>query len=373
MNEPQADFSPPPASAEAKADPQANAASSEHPDSEYVWSFRGYRLKAGDFNTAMVHLFRAEVQRANVWRSRLDTTTNWAVITTGAALSIAFANTSNHIVILLNILLVTIFLTIEARRYRYYELWAYRVRLMETDFFAAMLVPPFHPAPDWAEALSESLLHPQFPISTLEAMGRRMRRNYLYIYFIIFTAWCARLWLMPAQAENWAVFEQRAAVGPIPGQAVLVMAAVFAGILLMIGLFTVQMQDAAGEVLPRFGAGPWQDDTPLSNVDGGSPRQAWFRPAHRRSQLLTLIITDRQQAVADCILQDMRRGVTAMPGTGMFTHQQHGVLLCALTVTEVPQLKASVAQADPNAFVVVIPAKEVLGRGFMPLTNAYKT
>ena len=134
-------------------------------------------LRAGEFNTAMVHFFRAEVQRANVWRQRLDATTNWAVVTTGAAISIAFAQAGNQVVILLNMLLVTMFLIIEARRYRYYELWSSRVRLMETDFFAAMLVPPFQPSPDWAESLAENLLHPHFPISNCEAIGRRLRRN----------------------------------------------------------------------------------------------------------------------------------------------------------------------------------------------------
>ena len=39
----------------------------------------------------MVHFFRAEVHRANIWRQRLDTTTNWAVVTTGAAISFAFS------------------------------------------------------------------------------------------------------------------------------------------------------------------------------------------------------------------------------------------------------------------------------------------
>lgn len=45
-----------------------------------MWSYRGYELRPGEFTTAMVHFFRAEVQRANVWRQRLDTTTNWAVV-----------------------------------------------------------------------------------------------------------------------------------------------------------------------------------------------------------------------------------------------------------------------------------------------------
>ena len=110
---------------------------------EPVWTYRGYHLRASEFTTAMVHLFRAEVQRANMWRQRLDATTNWAVITTGAAITIAFSRgETEQSVIILNTVLVTLFLYIEARRYRYYELWSYRVRLMETDFFATMLVPP---------------------------------------------------------------------------------------------------------------------------------------------------------------------------------------------------------------------------------------
>jgi len=44
----------------------------------------------------MVHFFRAEVQRANVWRQRLDTTTNWAVVTTGAAIALAFNKEVHH-------------------------------------------------------------------------------------------------------------------------------------------------------------------------------------------------------------------------------------------------------------------------------------
>ena len=324
---------------------------------EVVWSFRGYKLRASEFTTAMVHFFRAEVQRANVWRQRLDTTTNWAVVTTGAAISFTFAEPRNHVVILLNIFLVTMFLMIEARRYRYYELWAYRVRLMETDFFAAMLVPPFHPSPDWAEALSVSLLHPVFPISTLEAVGRRLRRNYLYIYSVIGTAWVAKLWLTPVQVVSMDELMARAAVGQVSGQTVLFLAALFGLGLVLISIGTVRMHDAAGEVLPRYG---WLGD---------HKERAWYRRARRRSQLLTLIITDQAQAVADRVLKDMRRGVTGMPGKGMFTGRERTVLVCALTVTEVPQLKGIVAEVDPRAFVIVTPAQEVFGKGFMPLSE----
>ena len=68
-------------------------------------------------------------------------------------------------------------------------------------------------------------------------------------------------------------------------------------------------------------------------------------------------------------MQDMGRGVTSIPGTGMYTGKTHSILMCALTVTEIPQIKALVAEVDPKAFVVVMPAQEVLGYGFMPLQD----
>jgi len=45
------------------------------------------------------------------------------------------------------------------------------------------------------------------------------------------------------------------------------------------------------------------------------------------------------------------------------------VLMCALTVTEVHNLKNAVAKEDPQAFVIVSPAQEILGRGFNPLAE----
>lgn len=343
---------------------------SAEPGSDFVWSFRGYRLRASEFTTAMVHFFRAEVTRANVWRTRLDTTTNWAVVTTGAAISFAFSQTGNHVVILLNILLVTIFLLIEARRYRYYELWSYRVRLMETDFFAPMLVPPFHPSADWAETLSESLLHPTFPISTLEAIGRRLRRNYLYIYGIVGAAWLAKLALLPQPAHSFEALIARAAIGPINGMVTVMIALIFCMVVVLLSILTVRLQESAGEVLPRFGI---DAKTMLEGTRGGThKRPAWFRPSRKRPQLLTLIITDQQERVSDRILKDMHRGVTSISGKGMFTGEQHPILLCALTVTEIPQLKALVADVDPKAFVIVMPAMEVLGFGFQPLGDDKK-
>jgi uncharacterized membrane protein len=336
------------------------------PEPEPVWTYRGYQLRPGDFTTAMVHFFRAEISRANIWRQRLDTTTNWAVVSTAAAISLAFGDPiATPIVILLNILLVTMFLAIEARRYRYYELWSSRVRLMETDFYAAMLVPPFRPDPDWAESLAESLLQPHFSVSMWEAVGRRLRRNYIWLYTILGLAWFAKLYLQPNVAATWGELLGRAAIGPISGSVILVFSIAYLGTVLLIALLTAGLHEASGEVLPRYG-------TPQSVAAGNqkvSRWQAWFRHETRRARLLALIITDQAQAVSDRILSDMKRGVTALPGTGMYTGQAHSVLLVALTVTEVNMLKALVQEESPNAFVIVSPAQEIFGKGFSSLVE----
>ncbi len=332
--------------------------------SEPVWTYRGYSIKPSEFVTAMVHLFRAEVTRSNVWRTRLDATTNWAVVATGATLSIAFSQSaSHHTVIILNTLLVTLFLFIEARRYRFYELWSYRVRLMETDFYAAMLVPPFQPAPDWAETLAENLLHPSFPISLWEAFGRRLRRNYLWLFVILALAWIAKLWLFPEPAQNLLALVQRAYVGPIQGWIVLSIGIAYYSFLFLMGLLTVGMHQATGEVLPRFGT----FDLRTSNQPEES--QAWYRPHRKRKQLLALIVTDlkRSQQISNAILKGMKRGVTSMSAKGMYTGDDRQVLLCALTVTEINNLKTIVAEIDSNAFVITTAANEILGKGFTPL------
>lgn len=335
-------------------------------EEEPVWTYRGYHLKASEFVTALVHLFRAEVQRANVWRQRLDTTTNWAVVATGAALSVSFSQPNvHHGVIILNTLLVTWFLFIEARRYRYYELWSYRVRLMETDFYAAMLVPPFHPSPEWAESLAENLLSPSFPISMWEAFGRRLRRNYLWIYLILAVSWFGKNFLFPQPATSISEFVLRGAVGPIPGSVMITLGIIYHVFLVTIAIGTIGMTQASGEVLPRFGG----ENALEHHVSLGASKnpRAWLYPQRRRKQLLALIITDKAEAVSKRILADLRRGMTALPGKGMYTGQDRSVLMCALTVTEVHNLKAAVATEDPQAFVIVSPAQEVLGRGFNPL------
>lgn len=358
--------SPPPPKPENPPATPPDPKPSEKCEREPVWTFRGYQLEGGNFTNAMVHFFRAESYRADIWRRRLDTTTNWAVITTGATLSIAW----DPQIIILSTLLVTLFLYIEARRYRHYELWSYRVRLMETDFFAAMLVPPFRPAPDWAESLAENLLRPKFPISMWEAFGRRFRHNYVWIYIILWLAWILNIWLHPEPAASMEEFISRAAIGNMPAWVVLATGIIFNSLLIITGLVTRRLRQAPGEVLPHEEPAEITDleGDPLKIDDkGGFNGKAWYRPTGHRKQIVAFIITDHPETVAENITQDMKRGVTALAGTGMHSEDKHNVLMCALTVTEVDHLKRLISQIDPGAFVMLSGAQKVYGDGFMPL------
>jgi uncharacterized membrane protein len=227
-----------PQDAQASPKPEPTASTGvPSPDLQALWTYRGYQLDSGDFTTSMVHLYRAEITRANTWRNRLDVTTNWAMIATGAALSFAFSQPDvHHSVILLNLVLVTVFLMVEARRYRYYELWSSRVRLMETNFFAALLEPPFKPDVDWAHSLRHSLLHPRFSISMGEAVGSRLRRNYVWIFLVLEVAWLAKLLLIGAGTNILVTLALRARMGVIPGPVVIAAVLLFDLVLFWIAL-----------------------------------------------------------------------------------------------------------------------------------------
>ena len=361
--------------------PQAGAKDSEGAGYEPVWTFRGYKMRPSEFNTAMVHYYRAEIQRSNVWRSRLDTTTNWAVVTVAAAITFIFAEPGNHWgVFLLVMLLVMLFLFIEARRYRYYELWSLRARLMETDFFAAMLVPPFAPHAGWDETLAESLLQPQFPISRLEAVGRRLRNNYLAIFAILTLGVVLKLYLHPFEARSAEMFIERAHLGPLQGGVVLAGLGAFMLVLVFVTLVSQGLQEASGEVLPKYDIedflgdlwplGSESDDATATGVTGtadGSPWSRLSRRKRRRPQMLALVVAANPSHLADRIIAELRRGVTALHGRGMYLKQERDVLLVALTVTEIAHLKAIVSEEDPHAFITIIPAKEVVGEGFVSL------
>jgi uncharacterized membrane protein len=211
------------------------------------------RLSPSEFNTAMIHFYRGEVQRSNTWRNRLDTTTNWAVITAGATLSFVFSSPNNpHFVIPINSILVAIFLLMEARRYRYYEIWSSRVRVLETGYFAHLLAPNLTPSDEaWAEHLAADLMTPHFTITEWEAVGRRLRRNYLWIFALLALSWNLKVYLHPLPARDFNAFIDRAMVGIVPGWIVFVFGVVFNAAIAIFAIGTLRLREATGEVLPQ--------------------------------------------------------------------------------------------------------------------------
>lgn len=76
------------------------------------------------------------------------------------------------------------------------------------------------------------------------------------------------------------------------------------------------------------------------------------------------IITDKKQEVLDGILKDVNRGATLWDAEGGYTKTGRNVILVVVRNYELFHLKQTVKAADPNAFLIVSDATEVLGNGF---------
>jgi uncharacterized membrane protein len=181
-----------------------------------------HELNAAELG-AVAHLYRGEIYRSTIWRTRLDNTTNWSIVTMGIALSTTFSSKEASALPLILIgMLLAVFLGLEARRYRYFNVWRARARYMETHFYAQILNGErgAHDA-GWRRVLAEDYLHPRHHISFFRAAGRRVRRTYIWIIAIQTAAYLGKIAIHPQVADHIGEFIDRAAVGPIPGWVVL--------------------------------------------------------------------------------------------------------------------------------------------------------
>ncbi|MCB5200923.1 DUF2270 domain-containing protein [Neorhizobium sp. T786] len=193
----------------------------------------------------IIHYYRGEMGRMTSWRDRIDRTSNWAITVVAALLSVSLSTpTSHHGVVLFAMLLISLLLLIEARRYRFFDVYRARVRKLERHYFAQALFPHEDLKPDWAEAIAKSLRNPCFLISYREALYRRVRRNYSWMYLILLLAWCLKIStpkLLPGETEadvvfSWREAVQNAAFGPLPGWIVIAGVAVFYGLIFYFSL-----------------------------------------------------------------------------------------------------------------------------------------
>lgn len=188
---------------------------------------------------AVAHLYRGEIYRSTIWRTRLDTTTNWAVVTLGVALSIVFSTPSaSPLPLLLVGVLILLFLMIEARRYRYFNVWRARCRWMENNFYVPLLNPHEPASGNWREVLAADYRRPTYHVSFKVALGRRIRRNYLWIVTIQACAFVGKLLVHPTSLDSFDEFFDRANVGPVPGEVILALGALYVIVLAALAIWS---------------------------------------------------------------------------------------------------------------------------------------
>ncbi|WP_435074159.1 DUF2270 domain-containing protein [Halorubrum sp. HHNYT27] len=188
--------------------------------------------------------YRGELDRETTWRSRLDQTTTWGVTVVAAILTFAFSSTDNpHYIILVGILAVSLFLLIEARRYRDYDVYRSRVRLFQQNLLADALDPSEGVEhEDWRSKLSRDYRTPTLKVSMGEAVANRLRRIYLPLLVVLLVAWLFRI---TAFAPNESLLTT-ASIAVVPGTLVVAVIALYYIAISMIVLWP-RDREAKGE------------------------------------------------------------------------------------------------------------------------------
>jgi len=202
---------------------------------------------------AMSHFYRGEISRIMVWRQRLDVTTNWAITSSTAIITIAFSSREvPHIIFFFNLAILWVLLWIEARRYRFYDAFRARVRMLEAHFLVPMVMENRDLLQgEWKKLVCEDLILPSFKISKLEAVGRRLKRNYVFIFILILVAWVTKIFLHgPAAMDNFASFYHALRVGHIPSWLV---AFVFVGTFASVIGITIYVSKKSSGEISEFG------------------------------------------------------------------------------------------------------------------------
>lgn len=79
---------------------------------------------------------------------------------------------------------------------------------------------------------------------------------------------------------------------------------------------------------------------------------------------MAIIISDRHEDIGKAINSRLDRGVTVLEGSGFYSGEKKKVLLSAMKKRQTAELKAFVSEIDPDAFIILADAHQVLGDGF---------
>jgi uncharacterized membrane protein len=190
-----------------------------------------------NITNTLIHLHRGELGRMVSYRIRLDTTTNWSIVTIAGMTTLALGNPEiPHAIFLFAMFLTFFFLNLEARRFRVYEISHRRVRRLEKHFYRYMLENS--PAEGWQAELLADLERPASPMSWMHAIGWRIRRNYFWLYSGLFLSWLIKVELTTPANELSNGFLSRVSIGPLPGWSVVGFAASIYSLLVLWALAT---------------------------------------------------------------------------------------------------------------------------------------
>jgi uncharacterized membrane-anchored protein YitT (DUF2179 family) len=81
------------------------------------------------------------------------------------------------------------------------------------------------------------------------------------------------------------------------------------------------------------------------------------------------IVSDKHEAIRQKIIVDLKRGGTHFTGKGLYNNNEKHMIYTSVSRREYQMLKDFIHTVDPEAFVTVIDANEVLGKGFKPLKD----
>ena len=218
--------------------------------------------------TVLVHFYRAVVSHMDVWRLRMDATTNWAAVTVAGMITFSFSTiTAPHYVLLLALVFQFVFLLMESRRYQTFDLWRRRFRVLNR----ALIVPALDAgrSTESGEAELQEVARdlgrtvPHLPL--LHAAGYRIRRNYGYLFAVTLLGWVLKLEVHPEPALSAIVLIRRAEVAFIPGW--LIVASVIAS---SIVIMVVAIRAPTGDIVDWEHTRPrWQRWMQRETTEGG--------------------------------------------------------------------------------------------------------
>lgn len=196
----------------------------------------------------LTHFYRGELGRIMEWRRRFDATANWAIIGTGSlfAFAVRHADMLNQAMVI-NLSILGFFAFLEARRYRFYDAFRARVRMLEVHFIAPTLIGgdrrPLEGT--WRPHLIEDLITPSFKCSFAFALGRRFRHIYGALHVFVLVGWGA---LVSFEAESVLDWMSRFEIGPLSGWLILSLVFLYIATLSLVIVRSGALRAKSGEV-----------------------------------------------------------------------------------------------------------------------------